>query len=184
METVAKRKQRRRRSFTPEFKADIVERCRKNSGGNFLGIATSFPTAQPHSLRHGSQQPRTLRTHHELVGVSRRHPPTERARGYSRLSVIRSRTSKSLDRFPQPGLLERRAPATIFFPEPEAQPKTVTAGTPPEATLRGHRSTTSGHVLRTSRLYHPVTRQCRRGDECRQGRSDVSSNRSCHVRPP
>lgn len=29
METVAKKKQRRRRSFTPEFKADIVEQCRQ-----------------------------------------------------------------------------------------------------------------------------------------------------------
>ena len=29
METVAKKKQRRRRSFTPEFKADIVERCQQ-----------------------------------------------------------------------------------------------------------------------------------------------------------
>jgi transposase len=28
METMAKRKPRPRRSFTPEFKADIVERCR------------------------------------------------------------------------------------------------------------------------------------------------------------
>jgi transposase len=28
METMAKRKARPRRSFTPEFKADIVERCR------------------------------------------------------------------------------------------------------------------------------------------------------------
>jgi transposase len=28
METVAKRKPRSRRSFTPEFKAEIVERCR------------------------------------------------------------------------------------------------------------------------------------------------------------
>ena len=28
METVAKKKPRPRRSFTPEFKADIVERCR------------------------------------------------------------------------------------------------------------------------------------------------------------
>jgi transposase len=27
METVAKRKPRRRRAFTPEFKADIVQRC-------------------------------------------------------------------------------------------------------------------------------------------------------------
>jgi transposase len=29
METVAKKKPRPRRSFTPEFKADIVERCRR-----------------------------------------------------------------------------------------------------------------------------------------------------------
>ena len=29
METVAKRKPRPRRSFTPEFKADIVERCQR-----------------------------------------------------------------------------------------------------------------------------------------------------------
>jgi transposase len=29
METVAKKKPRSRRSFTPEFKADIVERCRR-----------------------------------------------------------------------------------------------------------------------------------------------------------
>lgn len=29
METMAKRKPRARRSFTPEFKADIVEQCRK-----------------------------------------------------------------------------------------------------------------------------------------------------------
>lgn len=29
METMAKRKQRPRRSFSPEFKADIVERCQR-----------------------------------------------------------------------------------------------------------------------------------------------------------
>ena len=29
METMAKKKSRPRRSFTPEFKADIVERCRR-----------------------------------------------------------------------------------------------------------------------------------------------------------
>jgi transposase len=41
METVAKKKQRRRRSFTPEFKADIVERCRQ--GDRSIGeIARDF----------------------------------------------------------------------------------------------------------------------------------------------
>lgn len=41
METVAKKKQRRRRSFTPEFKADIVERCRK--GDRSIGeVARDF----------------------------------------------------------------------------------------------------------------------------------------------
>lgn len=41
METVAKRKPRRRRSFTPEFKADIVERCRE--GDRSMGdVARDF----------------------------------------------------------------------------------------------------------------------------------------------
>ena len=41
METVAKKKQRRRRSFTPEFKADIVERCRQ--GDRSIGeVARDF----------------------------------------------------------------------------------------------------------------------------------------------
>ena len=32
METVAKKKPRSRRAFTPEFKAEIVERCRRGDG--------------------------------------------------------------------------------------------------------------------------------------------------------
>jgi transposase len=41
METMAKRKQRRRRSFTPEFKADIVERV-KNGDRSLPEIARDF----------------------------------------------------------------------------------------------------------------------------------------------
>jgi transposase len=41
METVAKKKPRPRRSFTPEFKADIVEQCRK--GDRSIGqVARDF----------------------------------------------------------------------------------------------------------------------------------------------
>jgi transposase len=41
METVAKRKPRSRRSFTPEFKADIVERCQ--AGDRSIGqVARDF----------------------------------------------------------------------------------------------------------------------------------------------
>ena len=41
METVAKKKARRRRWFTPEFKADIVEQCRK--GDRSIGeVARDF----------------------------------------------------------------------------------------------------------------------------------------------
>jgi transposase len=41
METMAKKKPRPRRSFTPEFKADIVERCR--SGDRSVGqVARDF----------------------------------------------------------------------------------------------------------------------------------------------
>lgn len=41
METVAKRKPRPRRSFTPEFKADIVERCQ--AGDRSIGeVAKDF----------------------------------------------------------------------------------------------------------------------------------------------
>lgn len=41
METVARKKPRPRRSFTPEFKADIVERCRR--GDRSIGeVARDF----------------------------------------------------------------------------------------------------------------------------------------------
>ena len=41
METMAKKKPRPRRSFTPEFKADIVDRCRK--GDRSIGqVAKDF----------------------------------------------------------------------------------------------------------------------------------------------
>jgi|SRR4051794_37683587 transposase len=41
METVARKKPRTRRSFTPEFKADIVERCRR--GDRSIGeVARDF----------------------------------------------------------------------------------------------------------------------------------------------
>jgi len=41
METMAKRKQRPRRSFTPEFKADIVDACRR--GDRSIGqVARDF----------------------------------------------------------------------------------------------------------------------------------------------
>ena len=41
METIERRKPRPRRSFTPEFKADIVERCRE--GGRTIGqVARDF----------------------------------------------------------------------------------------------------------------------------------------------
>jgi transposase len=41
METVGRNKPRRRRSFTPEFKADIVERCRR--GDRSIGqVARDF----------------------------------------------------------------------------------------------------------------------------------------------
>ena len=41
METVARKKHRPRRSFTPEFKADIVERCRR--GDRSIGqVARDF----------------------------------------------------------------------------------------------------------------------------------------------
>ena len=41
METMAKKKPRPRRTFTPEFKADIVERCRK--GDRSIGdVAKDF----------------------------------------------------------------------------------------------------------------------------------------------
>jgi transposase len=41
METVERKKSRTRRSFTPEFKADIVDRCR--AGGRTIGqVARDF----------------------------------------------------------------------------------------------------------------------------------------------
>lgn len=54
METVAKRKQRRRRSFTPEFKAGIVQQCR--AGDRSIGqVAKDFDLTET-AVRQWCQQ--------------------------------------------------------------------------------------------------------------------------------
>jgi transposase len=54
METMAKRKTRPRRSFTPEFKAEIVERCR--AGDRSIGqVAKDFDLTET-ALRAWVQQ--------------------------------------------------------------------------------------------------------------------------------
>jgi len=51
---------------------------------------------------------------------------------------------------PSIGSAQERGPSDYLFHEPEAQPKIVTARTPPETTLRGHQLNTSGTTIDTS----------------------------------
>lgn len=46
--------------------------------------------------------------------------------------------------FPQPGLLERRAPVTISFTSPKLTRKPPHPGAPPEVTVRDHRPSPGG----------------------------------------
>lgn len=57
---------------------------------------------------------------------------------------------QALHQFPQPGLLGRRTPATISFTGPKPIRISVTAGIPPEATLRGRRPPRSGPPIDTN----------------------------------
>jgi transposase len=40
MENMAKKRARHRRSFTPEFKAEVVELCQRGDRGRSAGIST------------------------------------------------------------------------------------------------------------------------------------------------
>ena len=82
-----------------------------------------------------------------IPGASRHHPSkAQRPHGHPCVSMIRSHTRRastdSLNR-----VCSGTSPGDHRFPEPEAHPKTVTAGTPPETTLRGRRPPTNGHVF-------------------------------------
>jgi transposase len=53
METMERKKPRPRRSFTPEFKADIVERCR--AGDRTIGqVAKDFDLTRPRPMRENA----------------------------------------------------------------------------------------------------------------------------------
>lgn len=56
METMERKKPRRRRSFTPEFKAEIVDRCRR--GDRSVGqVAQDFDLTET-AVRAGCTKPR------------------------------------------------------------------------------------------------------------------------------
>ena len=58
MESMGKKKPRPRRSFTPEFKAEIVELCRR--GDRSVGqIAKDFDLTET-AMRDGSSRPRLM----------------------------------------------------------------------------------------------------------------------------
>ncbi|MFF3484132.1 transposase [Streptomyces sp. NPDC002701] len=60
MESTGKKKPRPRRPFTPEFKAEIVELCRR--GDRLVGqIAKDFDLTET-AVRCGSANPRSART--------------------------------------------------------------------------------------------------------------------------
>ena len=66
METMARKKPRLRRSFTPEFKSDIVERCR--AGDRTLGqVAKDFDLTET-ACGSGSSRPNATRAA-ALTGV-------------------------------------------------------------------------------------------------------------------
>jgi transposase len=97
METMAKRKTRPRRSFTPEFKADIVERCR--AGDRTIGqVARDFDLTET-AVREWVKQ--------AAVDVGERDGlTTEERRELSRLRRENKRLQADVD------LLKR---ATAFF---------------------------------------------------------------------
>ena len=88
------------------------------------------------------------------LGVPDTTPEVLAPRGYPRLSVIRSLTPKGASTDSLNRVCSGTSPGDYLFHEPEAHPKTVTAGTPPEATLRGHQLNTSRHP----QSYKPVMR--------------------------
>src|ERR671910_3376066 len=88
METVERSKPRRRRSFTAEFKADIVERCRR--GDRSVGqVAKDFDlteTAVREWVRQadvdaGERPGLTSAERDELAQLRREKPPPTRDRG-------------------------------------------------------------------------------------------------------
>jgi len=107
--------------------SSLWRRRHARCSANVAGCGT---TAGSRANSAGARQ--QLRVDHVglvLARSPRRHPP---------LCVIRcpAPATRAHHQFPEPGSPERRAPATISFTGHNGHPRSVTAGTPPEATLR------------------------------------------------